>query len=220
MRFISITIWKVIEELENEEIGKAFRRDVRMYPEIAIRELVANALIHQDFKETGAGPIIEIFSDRVEFTNPGLPLITTSRFIDEFQSRNEDLAAFMRRIGICEEKGSGIDKVVFHVELYQLPAPDFLSKEKNTKIVLYGYKKLNSMDKKDKIRACYQHSCLCYVSNDKMTNQSLRERFKIDEKNAAIASRIIKDAITAEVIKFDDPDSKSKKYAKYIPFWA
>lgn len=76
------------------------------------------------------------------------------------------------------------------------------------------------MDKKDKIRACYQHACLCYVSNEKMTNQSLRERFKIDEKNAAIASRILKDTLSAELIKEDDPSSNSRKYARYIPFWA
>jgi len=204
----------------NEEIGKAFRKDARMYPEIAIRELVANLIIHQDFNESGSGPMIEIFEDRIEFSNPGLPLITTKRFIDEFQSRNETLAAFMRRIGICEEKGSGIDKVVHYSELYQLPAPDFQTKEKHTKAILYAFKELNDMDKKDKIRAAYQHACLCYVSNEKMTNQSLRERFKIEEKNAAIASRIIKDALQEEVIKLDDPDSKSRKFVKYIPYWA
>jgi ATP-dependent DNA helicase RecG len=46
----------------NEEIGKIFRKDIKMYPELAIRELVANALIHQDFKETGCGPMVEIFN--------------------------------------------------------------------------------------------------------------------------------------------------------------
>lgn len=54
----------------NEEIGKAFRKDARMYPEIAIRELVANAIIHQDFRESGTSPMIEIFKDRIEITNP------------------------------------------------------------------------------------------------------------------------------------------------------
>lgn len=87
---------------KNERIGQAFREEQRMYPEIAIRELVANAIIHQDFNITGTGPIIEIFSDRIEITNPGVPLIDTMRFIDEPpRSRNEDLAAFMRRINIC-----------------------------------------------------------------------------------------------------------------------
>ncbi len=204
----------------NEEIGRAFREDKRIYPELAIRELTANALIHQDFKETGTGPLIEIFKDRIEFTNPGLPLITTNRFIDEFQSRNEVLASFMRRIGICEEKGSGIDKVIFGAELYQLPAPDFQVKEKHFKAIMYAFKDLNDMDKNDKIRATYQHACLRYVSNEKMTNQSLRERFKIDERNSATASRIIRDTLEARLIKEEDPESTSRKFAKYIPFWA
>jgi ATP-dependent DNA helicase RecG len=68
---------------QNEQIEQALRRQVRIYPEIAIRELVANALIHQDFNLSGTGPLIEIFSDRMEITNPGIPLIDTLRFIDE-----------------------------------------------------------------------------------------------------------------------------------------
>lgn len=112
----------------NEEIGKVFRKEVPMYPELAIRELVANAIIHQDFSITGAGPMIELFDMRMEITNPGLPLVDTDRFLDTPpQSRNEALASFMRRINICEERGSGIDKVVFQTELYQLPAPVFES---------------------------------------------------------------------------------------------
>lgn len=203
----------------NEEIGKAFRDDKRMYPEIAVRELLANAIIHQDFEEKGF-PMVEIFSDRIEISNPGIPLITPERFIDEYQSRNDILADLMRRFGICEEKGSGIDKVIFYNEMYQLPAPEILIQEKHTKIVMYSYKTLNQMDKKDKIRACYQHCCLRYVSNDKMTNQSLRDRFSIESKNSAIASRIIKEALNEKVIKEDDPESNSRKYKKYIPFWA
>lgn len=203
----------------NEEIGKAFRDDKRMYPEIAVRELLANAIIHQDFEEKGF-PMVEIFSDRIEITNPGIPLITPERFIDEYQSRNDTLADLMRRLGICEEKGSGIDKVIFYNEVYQLPAPEFLIQERHTKVIMYSYKTLNQMDKDDKIRACYQHCCLRYVSNDKMTNQSLRDRFKIEDRNAAIASRIIKEALIAKVIKEDDPESNSRKYKKYIPFWA
>jgi predicted HTH transcriptional regulator len=52
-----------------------------------------------------------------------------------------------------------------------------------------------------------------------MTNQSLRERFAIDEKNYPMASRIISDSIDSGLIKDYDPESKSKKYAKYVPFW-
>lgn len=203
----------------NEEIGKALRKDTRMYPEIAIRELVANALIHQDLTEKGF-PMIEIFSDRIEISNPGTPLVTPERFIDAYVSRNEKLADLMRRMGFCEEKGSGLDKVIYYNELYQLPAINVIVAENRTRVTMFSYKSLNDLDKKEKIRACYQHSCLKYVSNEKMTNQSLRERFKIEDRNYSIASRIIRDAIEDGVVKEDDPESKSRKFASYIPFWA
>jgi predicted HTH transcriptional regulator len=164
--------------------------------------------------------LVEIFDDRVEISNPGLPLITPERFIDECQSRNEDLANVTRRFGICEEKGSGIDKVIFNIELYQLPAYDVQIQEKHTKVILYAYKTFSEMDKKDRIRACYQHACLKYVTNEKMTNQSLRERFGISGQNAAMVSRIIKDTYDAGLIKEDDPENRSRKFVKYLPIWA
>ena len=204
----------------NEVIGKALRETIQMYPEIAIRELVANALIHQDFNEVGTSVMIEIYVDRIEVSNPGRPFIQPERFIDEYQSRNERLADLMRRFGICEEKGSGIDKVVQSVELFQLPAPDFRVGEKHTHAVMFAYKEFDEMEMKDKVRACYQHSCLRYVMNEKMTNQSLRERFKLPEERADAASRIIRETMEAGLVRLENPESPSKRYARYIPFWA
>jgi ATP-dependent DNA helicase RecG len=204
----------------NEEIGKAFRKEVKMFPELAIRELVANAIIHQDFHEKGTGPMVEIFDDRIEITNPGKPLISTLRFVDHNpQSRNEKLAHFMRRLTICEERGSGIDKVIFECEHYQLPAPKFIEGENYTRIVLYAHKTLRQMDKEDKIWACYLHANLKYVSGEFMTNQSLRDRFGIEEKNYSMASRIIAESIKSGLVKDYDSGSNSKKHAKYVPFW-
>jgi predicted HTH transcriptional regulator len=191
-----------------------------MYPEPAIRELVANALIHQDFAITGAGPMIEIFEDRMEVTNPGHPLVSTDRFLDTPpRSRNESLASFMRRAGICEERGSGIDKVVFQTEYYQLPAPIFETWDDSTHTVLFAHKALKDMGREDRVRACYLHACLRYVERNPMTNSSLRERFGIEEHNSAIASRIIRDAMEDGAIKPYDPE-QGKKYAKYLPRWA
>jgi len=217
--FEGLIDWTNSQLPTNEVIGKALRKEVRMYPEISIREIIANTLIHQDFDEKGF-PMIEIFSDRIEISNPGLPLISAERFIDEYQSRNEKLADLLRRLGICEEKGSGIDKVINATEIYQLPPPDFIIQQRHTKIILYAYKEHKNMGKKDKIRATYQHCCLRYVTNEKMTNKSLRNRFAIEEHNASTASRIIRDTLRAELIKDDDPTTNSRKYAKYIPFWA
>ena len=204
----------------NEIIKEALRTEVTMYPELAIRELVANALIHQDFDISGTGPMIELFSDRIEISNPGQPLIQPNRFIDEYQSRNETLASVMRRFGICEEKGSGMDKVVESIEAYQLPAYNILVQEKHTKVILYAYLPFAKMEKGDRIRACYQHACLRYVINEKMTNATLRERFKISPNNSSMVSRIIRDTLDEKLIKEDNPDNISKKLIKYIPIWA
>ncbi|WP_439581798.1 ATP-binding protein [Dyadobacter bucti] len=217
--FENFLVWINSQLPANEEIGKALRKESRMYPEIAVRELVANALVHQDLNEKGF-PMIEIFSDRIEISNPGKPLVTPERFIDAYVSRNEKLADIMRRMGLCEEKGSGLDKVIFNIELYQLPPLNVIVAESRTRVTMYSYKVLLDLDKKEKIRACYQHACLKYVSNEKMTNQSLRDRFKIADHNYAAASRIIRDALIEGIIKEDDPESKSRKYASYIPFWA
>ena len=204
----------------NEVIHQALRRDVPMYPELAVRELVANALIHQDLSITGAGPMAEIFTDRMEISNPGLPLIATERFLDTApKSRNEKLASLMRRMGVCEERGSGVDKVVSQTELYQLPAPIFEATGETTRAVLLAHRPLNKMDRDDRVRACYLHACLRYVNRDFMTNTTLRERFGIDPKNSATASRLIKEAVEVGMIKPHDV-SAARKLMKYVPFWA
>ena len=196
------------------------RKEVPVYPEPAIRELIPNALIHQDFSVTGSGPMIEIFTDRMEITNPGLPLVKTERFLDSPPcSRNEALASFMRRLGVCEERGSGVDKVVAQTELHQLPAPIFETVEGFTRAVLFTHKPLRQMDRADRSRVCYMHACLRYVERDFMTNSTLRLRLGISEPNKAMASRIIADAVKDGRIKPEDPN-QGKKYAKYVPYWA
>jgi len=204
----------------NEVIGKALRRSVPMFPELAVRELVANALIHQDFLVTGAGPIVEIFDDRIEITNPGVPLVDTQRFVDTPpRSRNEALASLMRRFRICEERGSGIDKVVAQVELFQLPAPLFESPEGFTRSVLFAHKPLTVMDRIERVRACYLHACLKWVTRDYLTNASLRERFGVEDRNKAAVSRYIREAVEAGMIRPFDEDA-ARKLMKYVPFWA
>jgi ATP-dependent DNA helicase RecG len=205
---------------KNQVIGRALRDTVPMYPDIAIRELVANSIIHQDYTETGTSVVIEIYADRIEISNPGVPFIAPEHFIDEFQSRNERLAAIMRRLRICEELGKGIDRVVASVEVYQLPAPDFRVGTRRTTVVLFGHKTLSEMDNDDKIRACYQHCVLKWVMEQKMTNRSLRERFKLSTSKTDFISRIIQHTLEAKLIKAADPENTSKRYTRYIPFWA
>lgn len=202
----------------NEFIGRAFREDRPMYPAIAIRELVANALIHQDMTVTGAGPLIEMFSDRLEITNPGQPLVSPERFLDfPPRSRNETLASLMRRMRLCEEQGTGIDKAIVAVELHHLPPPDFRMDGDAVRAVLYAPRRFAEMTPQERVRACYQHTALKYLSGQRMKNASLSERLGIDPQNTAQASGVIRQALDAGLIRPADP---AHPRTGYVPFWA
>jgi predicted HTH transcriptional regulator len=205
---------------QNEVIENAIRREMKLVPDSIIRELIANALIHQDFDLQGTSVMIEVYKDRLEITNPGAPQIPTNRFIDGCQSRNERLAMVMRKLRICEEKGSGIDRVIQSAEVLQLAAPDFRSGYQNTTVVISGPRTFEEMSRDDRVRACYQHSVLRYVRSEQMTNQTLRERFKLPESKSALVSQIIAATLEAELIKQDSKAGGSRKFARYVPFWA
>ena len=204
---------------ENEIIEQALRRTVPMFPMPAVRELLANALIHQDFSIAGAGPMVEIFDQRMEITNPGAPLIRIERFVDAPpRSRNDKLASLMRRLNICEERGSGIDKVVLQVELFQLPAPLFEQPGEATRATLFAHKSLKEMGRQERIRACYFHACLNHVLGKLVTNSSIRQRFGIPGHNASTASRLLGEAVDAGVIAVESNGGTRNR--RYVPFWA
>ena len=205
---------------QGEVIRDGVRKEVRQIPEIAVRELIANALIHQDLEMSGAAVMIEIYADRIEISNPGTPIVPIPRFIDGYQSRNERLAGLMRRVGICEEKSSGIDKVIHACEEHQLPAPDFREGHRRTQAILHVPRGFDRMDRDDRVRACYQHCALRWVASEWMTNQSLRARFQLPESKSAIVSQVIAATIDAGFVKPDEKPGGSRKYARYLPFWA
>uniref|UniRef100_E6QG41 MloB n=1 Tax=mine drainage metagenome TaxID=410659 RepID=E6QG41_9ZZZZ len=179
---------------------------------------MANAMIHQDMTITGAGPLVEMFSDRLEITNPGQPLVQPERFLDfPPRSRNEALASLMRRMRLCEEQGTGIDKVFVAVELHQLPPPDFRVEGDAVRAVLYAPRRFADMTPQERVRACYQHAALKYVTGKRMKNASLSERLGIDSQNAAQASVVIRQALKAGLIRPADP---AHPRAGYVPFWA
>lgn len=204
----------------NEVLGEALRVNEPLFPQIAVRELVANALIHQDLAIAGSSPIVEIFPSRMEISNPGLPVVSTDRFIDSPpRSRNEKLAGLMRKLGICEERGSGWDKVAESVEVNQLPSPLIEASESYTKVTLFGPKKLAIMDRDERVRAIYQHACLRHVMGESTTNASVRKRFGLPDTAKTKASRMITEAVDAGVIVAFDP-SVGAKARRYLPVWA
>ena len=203
-----------------ETFGPAQRRREKKFPAIAVRELIANALMHQDFEMRGMSVDIDIFDDRMEISSPGTPLIAPERFIDKSRPRNERLADLMRQLGICEGNGTGVDKAVSATEESQSPPPDFRKSENRTTVVLFAHKEFREIDGSDRVRATYQHCCLRYVQNEEMTNQSLRDRFGLPQAKSAAVVRVINATMKCRKIKLGDPSRVSPRYRTYVPFWA
>lgn len=202
-------------------IEGALRRDIALVPDITLRELLPNALVHQDLSETGNSVVVEVYADRVEVISPGRPIIPVERFITENKSRNQALASAMRLMRICEEQGQGMQKTILAIEGQHLPAPNFRVGETRTTVVVYGPKTFAQMEKSERVRACFQHCCLKWITNEKMTNQTLRERFGLPQNQAKTAamSQLIAETIAAELIKPVETESGSKRYASYVPIW-
>lgn len=208
------------DQTRDAEQIQILREAPSVYPVVAIRELLANAMVHQDFTISGMQIAVEIFTNRLVFTNPGSSLNDVNRLIDlPARSRNEKLAQALFTVHICERRGSGMDRAVAAIEKMRLPAYEAESGDFFTRLTLYPRKPLEQMSKEERIQACYQHTCLLYEDRQPCNNQSIRERFGLDKNRVATASHIISDTIAAGLIKTKVPEGMSKRYAIYIPFY-
>lgn len=210
----------VLKSVSKESISNK-RELIPAYPMVALREFIANALVHQDFNISGVNITIDIFSNRLVITNPGSPLNDVNRLIDlPPHSRNEALASLLYQFGFCERRGSGIDRAIAAIEDMHLPAPKIAKEENYTRITLYPYKPVQEMTKGEKIEACYQHACLMNEEGNATNNQSLRGRLGLNKNQSVIASRILADTLESGLIKIADESVLSKKYATYLPYYA
>ena len=196
------------------------REAVPTYPRVAVREFAANLMVHQDFAITGMPITIEVFTNRLVMTNPGMCLNDVNRLIDlPPHSRNEGMAQLMLQLDMCERRGSGYDRAVAAIEEMLLPAYKVQSGDDYTRVFMFPMKALKDMTKEEKIIACYQHACLLYENNLNLTNQAVRERFGLDKNKSSVASRIIADAVERGLLKVSDEQNTSTKYVSYIPFY-
>ncbi|MBZ9775194.1 ATP-binding protein [Mesorhizobium sp. CO1-1-8] len=203
-----------------EEMQHGKRITVYDMPRVAIREILANAIIHQDFTASGDGPVVEIFPDWLKITNSGEPLISTDRFIDApSRSRNDRFRGLMHQLGFCEERGSGIDRAVSAIERAILPPPLFQAEEGTTVTTLYGPRPFANMTTEERIRACYQHGCLMFESGDRMSNSTLRARLGLSDRQAPSVTPVINDTKDAGLIRPVGEDQANRN-ARYIPAWA
>ena len=205
-----------------EKISRASVICESLIPEIAIREIVANAIIHRDYNVTNAYILIELFTDRVEISNPGglLPEITIDRLIDHpSRTRNEVLSDLMRKLHFAEERGSGIDKAVMAMEINGHPSIKFFDGVDFFKAIMFVGKTFDKMTKEQKLNAIFQHACINDVIARKTTGRSIRERFKLGRNDSNKVYKLIDEAVALGKIRLANPADNRKDHY-YLPYWA
>lgn len=203
-----------------EIITSTVRETKREYPPAAVREAIANALIHQDLSVRGSCVLVEIFANRIEVTNPGRPLVDVMRIIDNPpRTRNGKLASLMRRLNLCEELGTGWDRITLACEKMHMPAPRVDLYDENMKVSIFDARPFAELTSQDRLWSCYMHTCLKYINGEQATNSSMRERFDIPTSTSGSISRLIKTAIAKGMIRPLDKES-APKYMCYVPSWA
>ena len=216
--FEDLIKWIYSQIPEPEKIGDIYRDTKVTYPEKAIRELVANSLIHQDCETDGARPTIEIYKNRIEISNPGNSLVPASEIIQSIpKSRNEMMSDVMRRLYICEKRGSGIDRSIQAIEDLQLPGIKFENFEVSFLSIIYSHKDYETLSTEEKLLACEQHVILSYIKQEYANNESLRKRFGIPKNKNYVISKLVKLAKDKMLINNADPDNYSRKHVRYIP---
>jgi ATP-dependent DNA helicase RecG len=125
----------------------------------------------------------------------------------------------MRYAGLCEQRGSGVDRALAEIERASLPPPLIQAVEGSTTVTVFMHKPFAELSAEDRIRACYQHACLMYERSDFMSNSSLRERFGLSTRQYPQVSNVIRDAREAGRIRPLN-DDQPNRVARYVPYWA
>ena len=206
-----------------ERADGAFRRVEGEYPQRAVRELLVNAVIHQDLSDATSGPLVGIYENRMVFSNPGASLIEPERVLNaQPKTRNNSLVGLLRQMDLCEEAGTGWDLVVAACEDARMAAPKIESADElGTRVTLFRRQPFERMSGPDRRNAVYWHACLLYAQGDSMSNQTLRERFGLgnERKSVVAMSRLIRECCDDGLIKPEDEESGTK-YRRYVPHWA
>ena len=123
------------------------REELPDYPDRAVTETIANAIIHRDYMQMGSEVHIDMYDDRLEVYSPGGMM--DGRLIQQLnpmtvpsKRRNPLLADFFSRLGLMERRGSGMKKIIDAYKQYEhlvdFHIPEFSSNASEFHVTLWN----------------------------------------------------------------------------------
>jgi len=183
------------------ESGKLERQEKWLYPPKAIREALANAIAHRDYRTTSKVQV-RIFDDRIEFWNPGhLPqgwTPETLKLTHESKPVNPSIAKAFFRIGYAEEIGTGTNKIITWCKEWGLPEPEFKYAGSSIVVTLRKTKiteeYLTQFSLTERERKVIEH----IVAHKQIGSGEIQKMFKITRETA---NQLLKRLIGLKIIK-------------------
>lgn len=140
------------------------REELPDYPERAVTEAIANAIIHRDYMQMGSEIHIDMYDNRMEIYSPGGMM--DGRLIQQLnpltvpsKRRNPLLADFFSRLGLMERRGSGMKKIIGSYKRFEgllnFHTPEFQSNASEFHVILWNLNYVSNgvMDEKEFLKA-------------------------------------------------------------------
>lgn len=197
------------------------RQDLIIIPEIALREALANAVAHRDYTDHTSAIQVDIFTNRVEITNPGKSIVPINELeATPSATRNPLLMSFLKDYGVTEQKARGIRTIIVSMKNAGLAKPEFANVGSFFKSTLFATAFKSSEDREWLARYDgyslnnRQKNALVYIKNKPsgISNREYREingmnQVRDDKKANKELRQLVDKAILKQV-----GDNRARKY--------
>lgn len=179
------------------QIHGIYRQDVYELPTDSVRELIANAVAHRSYLESG-NIQVAIFDDRLEVTSPGMLLnnVSIKKMIEGYSKpRNPAIANAFAYMKIIEKWGTGIPRIFRECTEYGLPEPELIDFDGDFRVNMYrksliGEKQVT--DVTEKVTGI-EVKILELISNDPaITTSKLANMLSVTRKTISTHMKIMK----------------------------
>jgi ATP-dependent DNA helicase RecG len=184
------------------------REDIPAYPDVVLREVITNSVVHRDYRKMHHPVKIAMFDNRIEIENPGglMPGLTIYNLIHRRDWRNPLLAELMKKFGFGDMDGQGIDRLYAATLRIKVPPPIFIEHDNSFTIILSAPKSFDEFSPEEKRLMVI----IIVIMHEYIDNKNVRNCFGI---SAEKASTLIKSLVADKILQ---PGGTSRKYAKYI----
>ncbi len=203
-RQVEVGIRLVVEHLGSDLVVLGARRfELPKIPEVVIREALANALAHRSYEQNGTPVRIELRPGSVTITSPGgLPEpVTVGNMRETTAARNLDVIRALRRLGLAEDAGRGVDVMQDTMRSEMLEPPEFRDTGHSVEVVLPVYSSVapverawvRELEARGDLQPADRALLVHAARGEPLTNAAVRRLVQVDSREARTMLKRLRD---------------------------